>query len=112
MKYFLTLLLLGAFTSFGQMLSGDLKDSGRKKVSETPYVMESHTSGFVTYELTVNNEGNVTSTRLVGNKTTVKSTPARMKAREHVMKFKFEKGNHYPKFQTVVVKITLVKPKS
>ena len=111
MKYFLTLLLLGAFTSFGQMLSGDLKDSGRKKVSDTPYVLESHTSGFVTYEITVNNEGNVTAARLVGKKTTVRSTPARMKTRDHVMKFKFEKGNHYPKFQTVVIKITLVKPK-
>ena len=80
MKYFLTLLLLGAFTSFGQMLSGDLKDSGRKKISNTPYILESHTTGFVAYEVTVNNEGNVTAARLVANKTTVRSTPARMRA--------------------------------
>lgn len=111
MKYILTLLLLGSFTTFGQMLSGDLKDAGRKQVSETSFVMESHVIGFVTYELTVDREGNVTSTRLVGDKTTVKSTPAKMKARDHVMGFKFEKGNHYPKFQTVVIKITLVQPK-
>ena len=111
MKYFLTLVLLASFGSFGQMLSGDLKDYGRKKISETSYVMESHVSGFVTFELTVDREGNVTSTRLVGKKTTVRSTPARMKARDHMMNFKFQKGNHYPKFQTVVVKLTLVKPK-
>lgn len=111
MKYLLALLLLGSFSSFGQMLSGDLKDSGRKMVSESTFIMESHTSGFVAYELTVDNQGNVTSARLVGDKTTVKSTPAKMKARDHAMKFKFEAGNHYPKFQTVIVKITLVKPK-
>ena len=108
-KILLPILLFTSF-SHAQMISGDLKESGRDQISNTTYVIEGSKNGFVSYELTVNIDGIVTSTRLVAAKTSIKSTPAKVKVRNHLNTMKFEKGYHYPKFHKVVVKITIVKP--
>lgn len=102
--------MLISSASFGQMLSGDLKDEGRKMIVDSSYVINGNANGYISYELTVDRTGNVTATRLVGEKTNIKSTPARIKVRNYVMGLKFTAGNHYPQYQTVVVKITMVKP--
>ena len=103
-------MLFVANLSFGQVISGALKESGRKMTTELPFEIEGNVNGYISYELTVNIDGNVTSTRLMSNQTSVKSTPAKVKVRNHVNKMKFEKGYHYPKFHKVVVKITMKKP--
>ena len=107
----LTVLFL-FFTSLAsaQMISGDLKDSGREMVSPTSYIIEGNFNGNVNYELTVNIDGDVTSTRYVAEGSSIKSTPARVQVRNHVNKMKFQPGYHFPKFHKVVVKITIVKP--
>lgn len=96
-----------AFNSNGQVISGELKDSGRKMISEEDFVIESHVSGSATYEITVNEKGNVTGMRLLS--TDVKSTPARYYLENHIKKLKFEQHVLYPKFHRCVVKFTLVK---
>ena len=107
-KLLLPVLLLANF-SFGQMMSGELKESGRKFAAEYNFEIEGNVNGYASYELTVDIDGNVSSTKLVYDKTSIKSTPAKVSIRNHVNKMKFEKGYHFPKFHKVVVKITMTK---
>lgn len=109
MKILLPLICLISFASYGQMLSGTLKDEGRKLVSEVKYVQEGGTDGWVIYELAVNREGNVTGLTL--EESTIKSTPNKVAVRNYLSGLKFEKGTHYPQFHHVRIKITVVKPK-
>lgn len=96
--------------SSAQMLSGELKDEGRVLTSQSEYVVEATSDGFIVYELTVDREGKVTAARVEEEKTTLKSTPSRIKTKKHVMSMTFTPGTYYPQFQTVFVKITALKP--
>ena len=109
MRYVLSLLGLFAFSAFGQMLNGTLKDEGRKIVWEVKYVQEGTVDRWVIYELAVNREGNVTGLTL--EESTIKSTPAKVEVRNYLSGLKFEKGTHFPAFHHVRIKITVVKPK-
>ena len=111
MKGLLVICLFISGASFGQLLSGDLLDEGRRMVSPKKFVIESRTNGYLTYELAVNREGKVTSARMLNEQSNVKSTPAQIDAYKYVTGLKFEPGTSYPQFHHVVVKITLVRPK-
>lgn len=109
MKYlFALLLLLLAYSSSAQLISGDLLDEGRKIITETDYTMIGSTEGEIYYELAVDREGNVTSERLLGDMTTIHSTPLIYKARSYCKTLKFEKGTYYPKFHHVVIRINVL----
>jgi len=101
--------LLFSSLSFGQVLSGEIVDEGRKMTSNTPFVVEGMLNGYCTYELAVDRDGNVTSARLV--ETNLKSTPAKYEVRNYVTKIKFAPGTYYPKFHHALVKITTVQKK-
>lgn len=106
--------ILGAFLlcssmSFGQILSGEIVDEGRKMISETSFVVEGMQDGYATYEIAVNRNGNVTSAKLVDSN--LKSTPAKYEIRNYITRMKFEPGTYYPKFHHAEVKITTVKQK-
>ncbi len=110
----MTKLILGIFLffsslSFGQILSGEIVDEGRKMISETSFIVEGMANGYAVYELAVNRNGKVTSAKLVDSN--LKSTPAKYEIRNYVSRIKFVPGNHYPKFHHAKVKITTVKPK-
>ncbi len=107
MRISLIICLLLATTSWGQILSGDLKDEGRKLLTPTDFKFAGRTDGFAKFELAVDREGNVTSARLL--ETDIKSTPAMYELRKEVVKLKFQKGTYYPQFHHAVVYYTMTK---
>ena len=100
--------LLLTSSAYGQVLSGDLKDEGRKLLTPTNFIIDGRVNGYAKYELAVDREGNVTSARLI--ETDIKSTPSKVDLRNHIVTLKFEKGTYYPQFHHAVVKFTVVKP--
>lgn len=109
MRYILFFILFISMNSYSQLLSGDLVNEGRNLVSEESFVKEGRYDGIVTYELAVDRTGKVTSARLIGDQTTISSTPVKIEVYKHLMQLKFEAGTHYPEFHHVVVKMTVVK---
>lgn len=98
------------FSSHAQLISGDLLDEGRKIITQTDYTIIGSTEGVIYYELAVDREGNVTSARLLGDQTTIHSTPLIYSAKNYCHSLKFEKGTYYPKFHHVVIRVNVVKP--
>ncbi|MDX2360794.1 MAG: hypothetical protein QNK23_08300 [Crocinitomicaceae bacterium] len=107
MRNLIFLFLLISPVSFSQIISGPVKDEGRKMVTVTDYTIAGMVDGYAIYELAVDREGNVTSARLL--ETDLKSTPAKHKMQNHVMKLIFQKGTYFPKFHHAVVKFTMIK---
>jgi hypothetical protein len=97
--------------SHAQLLSGSLIDEGRKLTSKSSFVMEDTHEGTIVFELAVDGEGKVTSAKLLDKESNVVSTPARIKASNFVKNYTFTAGTHYPQFQHVKVKLSLVSPK-
>lgn len=108
-SFLLTTALFFSLQSFGQLISGDLLDEGRKLITETSFTMVGSTAGEIYYELAVNREGKVTSEKLLTDKTTINSTPLRYGAKNYVRTLKFEPGTYYPEFHHVVVRIVVEK---
>lgn len=109
MRFIIFALLFCSFQSNAQLISGDVVKEGRKLKTPTDFTFESNKTGVIYFELAVDRVGNVTSERLILDKTTITSTPTRVKVKEYVSSLKFEPGTHYPQFHNVVIKIT-VKP--
>lgn len=86
-------------------VSGDIKDDNRNLLSTTDFTIQSNVKGEMYFKISVNIEGEVTTASLDREKSTVKSTPNMIKAKNMIMHFVFEKGTHYPKFHQGVVKI-------
>lgn len=61
------------------------------------------------FDIAVDIEGKVTSVVLNREKSTVKSTPSAIKAKNYILAFQFEKGTHFPKYHQGTVTITFVK---
>jgi hypothetical protein len=110
MKSLVFIFILLGSVSYGQLMSGDLLAEGRRMISPIGFLIEGRANGFISYELAVDRDGNVTSARLLTDESDIKSTPSQIEVYKHVMKMKFESGTHFPKFHHVVVKVTLVKP--
>lgn len=104
----LFIFLMASNFANAQMVGGTLMEEGREMVSEVEFVQEGTVNGWATCELAVDREGNVTGVSVV--ETNLTRTSAKMQIRSYVYALKFEKGNHYPKFHHVQIKITLVKP--
>ena len=109
MKYFLALTALLSFSASAQLVSGDLLQEGRKLITTSDFSLSGSSEGDIYFELSVDREGNVTSERLLTDKTTVVSTPTRYRAKELVHGLKFEAGTYYPQFHHVVVKVVVRK---
>lgn len=109
MRYVLAVMALISFSVSAQLMSGDLLQEGRKLISSCDFKLSGASEGEIYFELSVDREGNVSSERLLTDKTTVVSTPTRYRAKELVHGLKFEPGTYYPHFHHVVVKITVKK---
>tara|TARA_R110002072_G_scaffold302097_2_gene483824 strand:- start:3864 stop:4196 length:333 start_codon:yes stop_codon:yes gene_type:complete len=107
MRYNLFFFLILSNLSFGQLISGNLLDEGRKLLDKPAFIIEGIADGWIKIELAVDRTGKVTSARQVDSN--LKSTPARFEAKKHVRTFKFQPGTYYPKFHHVIVKITVLK---
>ncbi|HTO38748.1 MAG TPA: hypothetical protein VL021_10015 [Brumimicrobium sp.] len=100
-----------SFTLFGQ-LSGDVFNQGRKLTQSGSYILESHTTGKLVFAISVDASGEITSIKSIDKEGTIKSTPAKIKARNYISEnFKFEPGTWFPKYHQGKITITLVEPK-
>jgi len=108
MKFLSILFIFASFNLSAQLISGDLVDEKRNLLSTTDFLLVGNSSGELFYDLSVDIEGNVTSAKLLIDKTTVLSTPTRMRGKLLVSDLKFEPGTYYPKFHHVVVRIKVV----
>lgn len=106
----LLFLLFCSSTSLAQ-LSGDIVNDNRELTTDYKYVIEGHVTGKITIKIAVDAEGKISSKKVLDNESTIKSTPAKIKAMNHVGKFKFEPGTWFPKFHQGKVVITMVRPK-
>lgn len=111
-QLFCIFMLLSTFSVHSQILSGQIVDDNRQMISNTNFIIESNYSGYVVYEIAVNLEGKVTSSRMIEEKSTVLSTPANMEVKDYLKNIVFEKGNHFPKHHHAIVKVMLVKSKA
>jgi len=94
-----------------QVQSGTLVESGRVIVGTGAFTIESVAEGTVIVELAVNRKGEVTSSKIIPDGTTIVSTPQQMKAQNVSKKLKFTPGTRYAEFEHVRVKYTYVKKK-
>ncbi len=96
----------------GQLLSGEIMDVQRKMTSTSNFTITSYYEGYVVYEISVDNLGKVNSERFIAEKSTVKSTPANIAAKNLLKSLTFEPGDGYPKYHHVLVKVKFVKQKT
>ena len=92
-----------------QLLSGEIIDANRKMTSNSNFTIKSFYEGYVVYEISVNTVGKVTGERFIAEKSTVKSTPANIEAKNLLKSLTFESGDGFPKFQHAMVKVKFVK---
>lgn len=87
---------------------GEIFMDKRPIVKDIDYTFYYSREGTIVFNIAVNTDGDVTSCELNQEKTTIFSTPMKMKARNRVMQeLKFEKGNQYPTFHRGFVQIKL-----
>jgi hypothetical protein len=106
----LSFLLFFSYFAHTQVISGGSLDAERKLLDATAsFTIESaSTKGHLIVECAVNRDGKVTGTRTLSDKSTVKSTPALMKAENLAKKLTFTPGTKYAPFEHVLVKYTFV----
>lgn len=104
---------LATFTSFSQIQGGTLIESGRKCLTTNPnFTIESSASeGVIVVELAVNREGVVTGTKIIGEQSTLNSTPLMMKVQNSSKKLTFTAGTRYAAFEHVRIKYMVIKKK-
>ncbi len=107
-KVALIFFLLITYQSNAQLLSGDLVDENRQLITKTDFTLSDIHKGYVVCDLSVDRTGKVTSIAFDLPASTVVSIPSKIKVRNYLNTFQFEKGNHFPAFHHVKVKITLV----
>ncbi|SFT53512.1 hypothetical protein SAMN05216474_1146 [Lishizhenia tianjinensis] len=98
---------LSLFTS--AQVSGDLKNDNRNLLTATDFKLKGKTQGVMYFNIAVDSEGKVSSVVLDRTKSTIKSTPSMIQAKNTILGYQFQKGTHYPKYHQGVVKITFVK---
>jgi hypothetical protein len=109
----LLLLLITTFSysyADSQVLTGTLIDSERKLLTkDASFVITNTSEGVVVVELAVNRDGIVTGTKIIGEQSTIKSTPSKIKAENSAKKLTFTAGTRYAPFEHVRVKYTYKK---
>ena len=104
---FITLLSLPIL---GQV-SGDVVKDNRKLITDQSFIIEGHVTGRLVFAISVDSEGIVSAARVIEKESTIKSSPAKINARNYVTTFKFEPGTWFPKYHQGKITITMVKPK-
>jgi hypothetical protein len=105
MKIIILFIFLTPCLGFTQ-LSGDIAEDGRKTTEEFNYEINSTKTGVLTFDIAVDNDGNVTGCTLNRAACTIYSTPLIIHQKNRILKeLKFEKGSHYPEFHQGTVRI-------
>ncbi|MDX1447096.1 hypothetical protein [Lishizhenia sp.] len=108
MKIFFALIFTAFTLLASAQVSGDLKTDNRSLLTSTNFKLKGKSAGVMYFNIAVDSEGAVSSVVLDRSKSTIKSTPSMIQAKNTILKYKFEKGTHYPKYHQGVVKITFV----
>lgn len=101
MKLILTtfVFLLVSFNAFCQLIDGELFEDNRKILRDIKHQLPStNYNGKLIFNISVDNEGFVTSAVVDERRSTITSTPAKINAKKTIMKLIFEKGNQFPKY--------------
>lgn len=93
-------------------LGGAIKKDGRKLITDQPFVISDSHEGSIFFKISVDAEGTITAIDVVDDKTTIRSTPAKIKATNYVKKFKFEEGTWFPKHHQGTVRLSLIRKKN
>ena len=102
--------LFFSITAYCQ-LSGEIAKDERKLTTNNGYVLQGQENGSIVFSIAVNDKGDITSAKVLGNETTIKNVQEQIDARHYVMtSFKFEPGTWFPKFHQGIISITIVKP--
>lgn len=112
MKYlFFFIFILSFDWSQAQILEGQIITDNRKLLSPVNFKIESpQYSGSLVFEIFVNNEGTVVNEKYIEERSTFFSTPANFQAKNYLKSLKFQKGTHYEKLHSAIVKVTFVTP--
>ena len=103
----LTFLILITNLSFSQIY-GEIAVDKRPIVKHIAYAIPGYTKGQLVFDIVVNEKGNVTVCKLDRIKSTVKSTPTMIKAKNRIlMDLKFKADAIYPQFHRgqIVIKV-------
>jgi len=87
---------------------GDITTDKRPVVNHIDYAIPGYSAGQLVFDIIVDEKGNISSCKLDKAKSTVKSTPTMMKAKNRIlMDLKFEASPLYPKFHygEIVIKV-------
>ncbi len=106
-KIWMTALMTLPFLMWGQV-GGDLKKDGRKITTDQPFVLNDSHEGSILFEIAVDAQGTITAIKVVDDETSVRSTPAKIKATNYVKKFEFEQGTWFPKHHQGTIRLSLV----
>lgn len=114
MKKTLLLICLSgvSLSAKSQIVSQGTLDANRKITNPTEIsftIENSATQGHIVVECAVNRDGIVTSTKTIGDQSSLKSTPSIMKAENLAKKLKFTPGTVYAPFEHVRVKYSFTK---
>lgn len=90
-------------------LSGDIVRDGRQLLVGDSYLMPGSNNGKLVFDIAVNSEGVITAVKFIPSKSTISSTPARIKAQQYIANWKFEKGTAFPKFHQGTITLTMVR---
>jgi hypothetical protein len=94
----------------GHIIGGSAMEEGRKCLLENAtFKFSSNESGILILKVSIDRDGNVLSSKVVKEGTTITSTPNTMLARNESKKLKFTSGNHYSKFQYAVIQYSFEK---
>lgn len=106
-KGFITSLIIFLSSNYyAQLLQGDLINDNRKiKFEESFVIKPSNYDGKILFKISVNAEGNITSAEVIEERSTIISTPARLKAKKQIFNIKFEPGTYFPKNHTGIYQI-------
>ena len=103
---FISFIFCFSVPGFSQLIEGDLLKDSRKIISDITHVIKpSNYDGKITFKISVNSEGTITAADILEERTTIVSTPAKIKAKNLVYNIKFEPGTYYPKFHTGIYQI-------
>ena len=106
----LVLLMITAvpFFTFTQV-GGDIRHDGRELVGHPSFELDADHDGVIVFRIAVNAEGIITSAKPIADSTTIRSTPAKINARNYLSNFSFEPGTWYPKYHQGTIRLRLVK---
>lgn len=112
MKYiFLLSLITLCSHANAQLISGAIVDENRKMLTKTDFTIAGNYEGVMVFEIAVDIKGVVKSERLIAEKSTVKSTPAMVEAKNYLKTLTFEPGTYYPVHHHALVRVNFVKQK-